>query len=68
MLLETENWQPGLGNDKLFGRIIIYINFYPQIAFHDKVVAAIFILMGQPFMSPFCSNLDFLSLEFLSCY
>lgn len=44
------------------------LTFHLQIAFHDKAVAAIFILMGQPFMSPFCSNLDFLSLEFLSCY
>ena len=44
------------------------LTFYPQIAFHDKVVGAIFILMGQPFMSPFCSNLDFLSLEVLSYY
>ena len=30
VLLEAENRQPGLGNDKLFGRIFIYIDFLPS--------------------------------------
>lgn len=40
------------------------LTFYPQIAFRDKVVAAIFILMGQPFMSPFVATWIFCLLDF----